>query len=426
MVQNMAVAQKQPVRDFLLDLFNIAIKSVQAKMVLPAHLPLEPPIGKTLVLGAGKAAAAMAAAAQNTLDYPLTGLVITPAGHDCPLPDTRIKMLTAAHPIPDDRSVLAARTFLDMAGHCDPDDRLIFLGSGGGSSLLSLPVPGLSAIQKQEIIRHLLLSGASITQINMVRKHLSTVKGGRLTAACGTRDIHTFLISDVPGNDPAMIASGPTIADETTLSDAQNIIAKYKTPHQKVVEAILQNKANETPKPGTLAGQYTIIARAQDALEAATKLARKTGWQVECLGDRVEGEAFQIGKQHARLALDLKARNGRWLLLSGGELTVKVKNKNGAGGPNLEYLAGLALALNGEPGISALACDTDGIDGSKKNAGGFIGPDTLQSGVESGLNLRQHLKTNQTYRFFENLNDLIFTGPTLTNVNDFRAIAIES
>ncbi|PHS27619.1 MAG: glycerate kinase [Robiginitomaculum sp.] len=410
----------------LLALFNQAVLATSAKVALPAHLPAKTPRGRTLVLGAGKAAAAMAAVTAETMSAPLHGIVVTRYGHDCEIPGGKIAIACAAHPVPDEQSTIIARKMLSLAQGCTPEDRMLFLASGGGSSVLSLPAPGLSLLQKQDIIRHLLHSGADIAHINCVRKHLSSIKGGRLAVACGTRDIHTFIISDVPGDAPSAIASGPTIADPTSLADARAVITRYGTPHEEVVVAALNNDANETPKPGTLFEHHTIIAKAEDALTAAAKLAQAKGWQVHNLGDRVEGEARKVGARHANISRKLKARGGRWLLMSGGETTVTVRHKNGGGGPNLEYLAGLALALNGEAGITALSCDTDGIDGSEDNAGAYITPSTLSRATALGLDINEYLENNRTYAFFKALDDLIITGPTLTNVNDFRIIAIES
>jgi len=418
--------QEDTIKSLLLAAFHQAVLATSAQATLGAHLPAQPPRGCTLVLGAGKAAAAMAAVTAKTLDGALHGMVATRYGHDCEIPGNKISLAFAAHPVPDEQSTIIAREMLARAQGCKPEDRLLFLASGGGSSLLCLPAPGLSLLQKQDIIRHLLHSGADIAQINCVRKHLSAIKGGRLAAACGTRDIHTFIISDVPGDDPAAIASGPTIADPTSLADARAVIARYGTPHEDVVMAALNNNANETPKPSTLAEHHTIIARADDALQAVAKWAHAKGWQIHNLGDQVEGEARDVGANHARIARDLKARGGRWLLISGGETTVTVRHKNGGGGPNLEYLAGLALALNGEAGITALSCDTDGIDGSEDNAGAFVTPTTLSRAKALGLDPKAYLDKNRTYAFFKALDDLIITGPTLTNVNDFRIIAIES
>ncbi len=413
-------------KTLLLDLLHGGLDAVSATQTLPSHLPTIPPKGRTLILGAGKAAAAMARVAATHLDGPVSGLVVTRSGHVCDMSDDAITIMTAGHPVPDIRSEQAAQQMLVMVQDCAADDRLIFLASGGGSSLLCLPVAGLELAQKQAITRHLVYSGSPIAQINCVRKHLSRIKGGRLAAVSGTKDIRTFIISDVVGDEPSAIASGPTIADPTSLDDARAIIARYGCPFKKQVMDLLGNEANETPRPGTLSGQHTIIARAADALERAATLAQKQGWQVQSLGDNIEGEAREVGRNHAHLARKLKARGGRWLLLSGGETTVTVANKDGCGGPNLEYLAGLALTLNGEAGITALACDTDGIDGSEDNAGAMITPDTLRRAAKLDINLQDCLRTNQTYNFFKTLDDLVITGPTLTNVNDFRIIAIES
>ncbi|PHS25813.1 MAG: glycerate kinase [Robiginitomaculum sp.] len=409
---------------FLKALYDNAINAVQAARTLPPALPASPPAGRTLILAFGKAAAAMAKVAETTLCGPLGGLAVTRYGHGGTIKTDAIEINYASHPVPDEASQNAARRMLDRAHACTEKDRLIALVSGGGSSLLALPAPGLTLVQKQDVVRHLLHSGADIAQINCVRKHLSAIKGGRLAAASGSQDIHTFIISDVPGDDPAAIASGPTIADPTTLNEARAVIARFGTPHEGTIQAILHDPANETPKPGTLPGQYSIIACAKDALDHAERFAMSKGWQIHNLGDRVEGEARNVGAAHAKIALKLQARGGEWLILSGGETTVTISNKNGCGGPNLEYLGGLALALKGAPGITALACDTDGIDGSGDNAGAIITPTTLARASVKDLNIMSALENNETYRFFAALDDLIITGPSLTNVNDFRAIAI--
>jgi hydroxypyruvate reductase len=413
-------------RAFLKALYDDATNAVQAAHTLPPALPSSEPEGRTLILAFGKAAAAMAKVAETTLCGPLSGLAVTRYGHGGDIKMNAIEVIYARHPVPDEASQNAARRMLDMARGLSGKDRLIALVSGGGSSVLALPAPGLSLSQKQDVVSHLLHSGADIAQINCVRKHLSAIKGGRLAAASGTKDIHTFIISDVPGDDPAAIASGPTIADPTTLKEARTIIERFGTPHEDIIGAILHDAANETLKPGTLPGQLKIIACAKDALDHAEHLARSKGWQVHNLGDQIEGEARLVGAMHAKIALELQPRGEKWLILSGGETTVTIANKNGRGGPNLEYLAGLTLALNGAPGITALACDTDGIDGSEDNAGAVITPTTLSRASAKGLNIASALENNETYRVFKALDDLIITGPSLTNVNDFRAIAIWS
>jgi glycerate 2-kinase len=409
---------------FLRALFQDAIQATYAQTTLLPVLPKEAPLGRTLVLGAGKAAAAMAATVAHTLEGPLQGLVVVPDHHECAIPSTDIAIITAAHPIPDARSVDAARRMMALAHALKPQDRLIFLASGGGSSTLCLPIAGITLAQKQATIECLLLAGAPIAQINCVRKHMSAIKGGRLAAISGTADLHTFMISDVPGDDPAMIASGPTLADYTTLGEACAILEQYPVAQRAELLSHLNTPAMETPKPGAVPGSHTIIACADDALAAAETLARKKGWRVKNLGSLVEGEAREVGAMHASIALSLKKNGEKWLLLSGGETTVKVRREGGAGGPNLEYLAGLALALKGAKGIYALACDTDGIDGRGTHAGGVVTPDTLWRVEQANLDVDTALQTHNTHPLFKALDDLVITGPTRTNVNDFRAIAI--
>ena len=414
-----------PYRELLLRLFRAGVERVSASRALPAYLPRSRPQGASLVLGAGKAAAAMAAVAAQRLTGPVSGLVVTRYGHTSPVPLDAIEVIEAAHPVPDQKSRQAARQMLALARGAGPQDRLVFLASGGGSAVLCLPVPGLAFAEKQAVVRHFILSGAPISEINCVRKHLSAIKGGRLAAASGTSDIRTYIISDVPGDDPAAVASGPTVADPSTLAAARAVIARYGSPCQDKVMALLGDRAHETPKPGTLNERHVIIAKAADCLDAAAALARAEGWQVHNLGDHIEGEARILGAEHAKLARALKGRGGRWLMLSGGEATVTVRHPEGGGGPNLEYLAGLAQELNGEAGIYALAGDTDGIDGSEDNAGAIITPTTRRRAQAAGLDIKACLAQNQTYALFKTLDDLVVTGPTLTNVNDLRAIVID-
>ncbi len=412
-------------RVFLQDVLQGALAAVSAQNCLPRLLPHAPPRGRTLVLGAGKAAAAMAHTAVQHLAGPLEGLVVTRYGHDGGLETGPVTVLQAAHPVPDESSMQAARRMLALARSCAPDDRLIFLASGGGSATLALPLPGLTLREKQDIVRVLVRSGASIAQINCLRKHLSAIKGGRLAAASGTRDVQTFIISDVPGDVAADVASGPTLGDASTVDEARDIVGRYTLPHAQKIKALLASDTAETPKPGTLPGCCRIIARAADALAAACKIAVAKGWQVHDLGDRLEGEAAVLGREHGALALRLRAQGGRHLVLSGGEAVVSMGDQAGQGGPNQEYLAALAEVLDGAPGIYALACDTDGIDGAGDAAGAFLAPDTIKRARAQGVDVRDALRRHDSGRFFAAAAGLVRSGPTLTNVNDFRAIAID-
>lgn len=395
---------------------------------MPAKLPLAPH-GRNLVIAVGKGAADMMRVAQARSGGAIEGLVVTRHGH---LPaDVKalgsVEIIEAGHPYPDENSVRAAHRALELAHTLKTGDRMLVLLSGGGSALLAAPVDGLALADKQDVTRALLQSGATIEEINRVRKHLSAIKGGRLAVAAGHAAVTTWIISDVPGDDPSFVSSGPTVADSSSLSMAHEILDRYGIAASPAVAAALDNPANETPDPDTLglAGADTVvIARARDALAAAAGTARDLGYQVTDLGDQLQAEARHLGASHAALSRRL-ARDGQArAVISGGETTVTVVNKAGRGGRNLEYLLGLAIALDGENGIYALACDTDGIDGTEDAAGAVITPDTLKRAAALGLDPATHLAQNNAYLFFQALGDLVVTGPTLTNVNDFRAILI--
>ena len=397
---------------------------------MPAKMPLAPH-GRNLIIAIGKAAAEMMRVAQTRSGCAIEGLVVTRHGH---LPaDLKglagIEIIEAGHPYPDDNSVHAAHRALDLARQLKTGDRLLVLLSGGGSALLAAPVDGLTLADKQDVTRALLQSGATIEEINRVRKHLSAIKGGRLAVAAGHAAVTTWIISDIPGDDPSFVSSGPTVADLSGLSRAREILDRYGIAASPAIAAALDDPANETPDRDTLglAGADTVvIARARDALTAAARTARELGYQVTDLGDQLQAEARHLGASHAALSRRL-ARDGQpRAVISGGETTVTVVNKAGRGGRNLEYLLGLAIALNGEADIFALACDTDGIDGTEDAAGAIITPDTLARATALRLDPAAYLAQNNTYLFFEALGDLIMTGPTLTNVNDFRAILIVS
>lgn len=402
-------------------LFMAALEAARPSVCVPPHLP-PPPRGGTVVVGAGKAAAAMARAVEEHWPGPLSGLVVTRYGHAVPC--RSIEVIEAAHPVPDAAGETAARRILSLVSAAGKDDLVLCLMSGGASALLALPAPGLTLADKQKVNALLLRSGATIAEMNTVRKHLSAIKGGRLARAALPATLLTLAISDVPGDDPAVIGSGPTVADPSSLAEARAVLERYRIPVSERVRRHLADPARETPKPGgpglAHAG-FRLVATPAAALAAAAKAIREAGREPLLLGDAIEGEARRVAVEHANLVLG--ARPGQ-VLISGGETTVTVRGA-GRGGRNAEYLLALALALDGRPGISALACDTDGIDGSEANAGAVIRPDTLARARTLGLDARAMLENNDAYGFFAALGDLVATGPTLTNVNDFRAIVID-
>jgi hydroxypyruvate reductase len=415
-------------RSLLRAMFDAAVGAADPERCVTAHLPPEPD-GRMVVVGAGKAAASMARAVERQWRGALSGLVVTRYGHGVPC--RRIEVVEAAHPVPDAAGLAAAARILEMVSGLTAGDLVLCLLSGGGSALLSLPAPGLKLADKQAATARLIASGATIAEINSVRKHLSAIKGGRLAAAAAPARVVTLLISDVPGDDPAVIASGPTVADATTFADALAVMDKYGLEEPAAVVDHLRSGAEETPKPGDrrLAGSRAVlIATARDALAAAAAVARKAGVSPVILGDAVEGEAREVARAHARLARAAAHRGEPakppCVLVSGGETTVTLTHTGGRGGPNCEYLLALALALDGEAGVHALACDTDGIDGSEDNAGAIIAPDSLARAEASGLDARASLAGHDSYGFFAALGDLVVTGVTRTNVNDFRAILV--
>ncbi|CBS89417.1 glycerate kinase type-2 family protein [Azospirillum lipoferum] len=414
-------------RDLLRRMFDAAIAAAQPALCLPAHLP-EPPKGRLIVIGAGKASAAMARAVEDNWLGPLTGLVITRYGYAVPC--ERIRIVEAAHPVPDAAGLAATGEILHLLRGLTADDLVLCLISGGGSALLTRPLDGLTLADKQAINRALLASGATISEMNCVRRHLSAVKGGRLAAACAPARVVTLLISDVPGDNPMDIASGPTVVDPTTCADALAIIRRYGITVPAAVLDVLESGRGESIEPGDLrlAGAETrIVATPQMALEAAAAVAREAGYPVHILGDAIEGEARDVGKVMAGIALQV-ARRGQpftapCVLLSGGETTVTLRGA-GRGGRNVEFLLSLGVALDGCPGVHALAGDTDGVDGVEEIAGATLGPDSLARAWGLGLRPKESLASNDGHGFFEALGDSIVTGPTLTNVNDFRAILI--
>jgi len=414
-------------RQFLTELFHAAIRAADPAVCLPPHLPA-PPRGRTVVVGAGKAAAAMARALEAHWPGELSGLVVTRYGHR--VPTARIEVVEAAHPVPDAAGLAAARRIREMVGGLTADDLVICLLSGGGSALLVEPLAPVTLEDKRELSRALLRSGASIGEINCVRRHLSALKGGRLGAACHPARLVTLAISDVPGDRFADIASGPTVGDATTCADALVVLARYGVEPPVRVREVLAGGAGESVKPGDprLAGSAaTLIATPQMALEAAAAHARERGIAAHILGDAIEGEAREVGKVMAALALQVARRGQPFMppcvLISGGETTVTVHGR-GRGGRNVEFLLALGLALDGAPGIHAIAGDTDGVDGLEEIAGACLTPDSIARGAALGRSMRAALDDNDGHGYFSALGDGIVTGPTLTNVNDFRAIYV--
>ncbi|MGD9617403.1 MAG: glycerate kinase [Alphaproteobacteria bacterium] len=427
-------------RAILSGLFEAALAAADPARAVAAHMPA-PAAGRTVVVGAGKASAAMAQAFEANWSGPLDGLVVTRRDHAVAC--RRIEIVEASHPVPDPEGEAAARRILDLARGLGARDQLVCLISGGGSALLALPAPGLTLADKQAVTRALLASGATIGEINTVRKHLSAIKGGRLAAAAFPARVVTLAISDVPGDDPAVIASGPTVPDPTRFADARAVLTKYRIVAPAAVMAHLDTAREETPKPGEPLFEHTrfaLIASPQQALAAAADAAAARGITPIVLSDRIEGEARDVAAVHAAIALQLSAGRFRVggtvvappaVLLSGGETTVTLSTAgrgSGRGGRNGEFLLALAAQLSsvpgGAPGIAALACDTDGIDGTQDNAGAIVYPDTVSRAAAQGLAIQQALAHHDSYGFFAATGDLVVTGPTLTNVNDFRAILV--
>jgi len=419
-------------RELLINSFKVAVNAASPADLIPHHLP-GPPKGRTLVIGAGKAAAAMAVAVENHWpdDAALDGIVVTRYGHG--MPTRRIKVIEAGHPLPDEKGEQAAHRILDNVQELGCDDLLLCLFSGGGSSLLSLPIDDVSMVDLRDLTRQLLRCGASIQEINTVRKHLSAIQGGKLAAACKA-PILALIISDVTGDNPTHIASGPCAPDPTTYADALAILEDYeiKVPNN-VRKALIdgsQQKLDETPKPGSFIFnnvENRLIATANYSLTAAKKFFQDQGIATVILGDSVTGEAREVAKVYAALIKEIQQHQQPWkppiALLSGGETTVTVKG-NGRGGRNSEFLLSLAMELDGIENVYALACDTDGMDGTENNAGAMITPKTIDRTKQLRINARTLLANNDAYRFFDKLGDLVITGPTYTNVNDYRVILV--
>ena len=427
--------------EFLQQLYRTAVNRALPLHTMGAFLP-PPPRGKTVVVGAGKAAGAMAHALEALWpdDAPLSGLVVTRYHHTPPRPAglrQRIEIVEAAHPVPDAAGLAAAQRILALPHGLSPDDLVICLISGGGSSLLTLPADGLTLTDKQRINSELLASGASIFEMNTVRKHLSRIKGGRLAAACHPARVVTLLISDVPGDDPSVIASGPSVADPSTCAEALAVLRRYQIKVPAAIEQALESGQLETLKPNdpALANPAVhLIATPRQSLEAAAEAARASGLAAYVLSDEIEGESREVGKVHAALARSAMAHGAPFqrpcVILSGGETTVTIRPQapgtpRGRGGRAGEFCLGLALALQGQPGVYALAADTDGIDGVEDNAGAFVTPDTLSNARQQELKIADYLDRNDAYGYFAALDALFFTGPTHTNVNDFRALLLQ-
>jgi glycerate 2-kinase len=422
-------------RAFLRLLYDAAVARALPAENTAAWLP-PPPRGRTVVLGAGKAGGAMAAAVDALwpADAPISGLVVTRYDHVPPAYRARpgrIEVVEAAHPVPDEAGRRAAQRIADLAQGLSADDLVLCLISGGGSALLSLPAEGITLEEKQAINKALLKSGAAIDEMNCVRKHLSAIKGGRLAVRCAPARVVTLLISDVPGDAPEVIASGPTVPDSSTCADALAILARYGIELPPIARRGLEDGTLESPKPGDprFAGHSVhMIATPQQSLEAAAAVARAAGIEAHILSDEIEGESREVGKVHAALARAVAGRGAPFakpcVILSGGETTVTVKSKGGRGGRATEFLMGCAIALQGTPGVYVLAADTDGIDGIEDNAGAIVTPDTLSRGQALGLKAQEFLDRNDAYHFFQPLGDLVVPGPTFTNVNDFRALLV--
>jgi glycerate 2-kinase len=409
-------------------LFDAAIASAQPSRCVSAHLP-PPPKGRLIVVGAGKASASMARAVEEHWQGPLSGLVVTRYGYAVPC--ERIEIVEAAHPVPDEAGLVAAERMLRTVSGLDDDDLVLCLISGGGSALLPLPAAGLNLEHKQSVGRALLQSGATISEFNCVRRHLSAIKGGRLAAACHPARVLTLLISDVPGDRPLDIASGPTVGDPTTCADALRVLRRYAIDIPNAVRELLESGRGESVKPEDprlARAQWRMIATPQLALEAAAQVARDAGYAAHILSDSIEGEARDVGRVLAAIALQVAARGQPFaapcVLLSGGETTVTVRGA-GRGGRNVEFLLSLAITLGVQARIHALAGDTDGVDGLEEIAGATVSPDTLERAWAKGLRPREALANNDGHGFFGALGDALITGPTHTNVNDFRAILID-
>ena len=409
----------------LIDLFRVAVDHASAPNCLPSYLN-NLPDRNTHVIGAGKAAAAMAKTIENHVPGETSGLVVARYGHA--VPTRSIEVVEAAHPVPDELGVKAAKRVINLAKSLNQMDFVIIAISGGASSLLTRPHPEIAFEDKQSITRQLLLAGATIHEMNCVRKHLSAIKGGRLMSHIYPASSLTLCISDVVGDDPSIIGSGPTVGDPSTCNEVLDVISQYRINVPPYILTKLKKGELETPMPDNPIFQQSkvqIVAKPQDALKASAAEATRLGLKVFFLGDSIEGDTNQVARQHAAFIRDKLthiSKDQPFVVLSGGETTVNVTG-SGKGGPNSQYVLAIAKELEGMTGIYAIACDTDGIDGSEDNAGALMTPSTLNRARAMGMDVSQYLKNNDAYSFFEKLGDLVMTGPTLTNVNDFRAIA---
>lgn len=414
-------------RALLLELFRAAVDSASADRCVPRHLP-SPPTGRTIVVGAGKAAAAMARAVEDHWPKSVEGVVVVPYGHVVAC--RQVRVLEARHPVPDEAGLCASQAILDTVAGLTADDLVLCLLSGGGSALLPALPKGVALTDEQALSRALLRSGATIAEINCVRRHVSTIKGGRLALAARPAAVRTLIVSDIPGDDAGLVASGPTIADPTTRHDARGVLARYGLEPPAAIAAWLASDASETPEAGEIGPpDCRIVATAGEALAAAAAVAREAGYAPLILGDAIEGESAEVGAAQARLVHRVRAGgqpiSAPCVLLSGGETSVTVRG-DGRGGRNAEFLLALAAGLRGVAGVSAISADTDGIDGSENNAGAIADSTTLARAAACALDPADHLRRNDAYSFFAALGDLVVTGPTLTNVNDFRAILIDA
>jgi glycerate 2-kinase len=421
-------------RDLLESLFRAAVGAAHPSRCLPPHLPEAPARGRLIVLAAGKAGGSLTEVAEQHYlarmpENRVDGIAVTRHGYG--RPTRHIRVVEAGHPVPDAAGLAGAERMMELADAAGADDLVLVLLSGGASANLIAPAAGITLAEKQATTRALLRSGANIGEINCVRKHLSRIKGGRLAARAHPASLVTLAISDVPGDDPAVIGSGPTVPDPTTLADARTIAAKYRLDLPDAVTRALNDPKNESPKPGDAifaGGTYTILARPADALAAAQAGARAAGYDTMVLGDRLQGEAHKVAAEHAKLARDIAAQGRHVAILSGGELTVTLRGK-GRGGPNQEYALALAIALDGAKGIAALAADTDGTDGGRgapdDPAGAFLDDTTLSRARAAGLDPAAFLADNDSTGFFNGIGDLFTPGPTFTNVTDFRAIVVD-
>lgn len=412
-------------QELLRQMFDAAVEAAMPRTCVPPYLPSPPEGGKLVVVGAGKASAAMARAVEDNWDGELEGLVVT--RYDYGVACDQIEIVEAAHPVPDQNGLDAAARILKIMEALGEDDVVLCLISGGGSALLTMPAEGMSLEDKQAVNSALLKSGATISEMNCVRKHLSAIKGGRLAVAAYPAKVISLLISDVPGDDPSVIASGPTVVDDTTYADARAILEKYNIQPPGNVQQILSDAADETPKSGDARladNEVKLVALPQASLDVAAKVAENAGYAPVILGDAIEGDACAVAREHAALALEAKERGERTAIISGGETTVIVRG-DGRGGRNSEYMLAMAEALDGAEGIHAIACDTDGIDGTEDNAGAIITPDTLKRAQAAGADAAGSLANNDAYTFFDQIGDLVISGPTFTNVNDFRVILVD-